>query len=379
VQRPPMLQSLRILVCTPGFAPQVGGAETWMREVTKGLGALGHRLLVVAKSTAGVPATTTVNEIPVHRTRGGRAGLAIEILRLTQSYRPDVVLAQYSALPFAVLAAHRSAVPAVGVVHDIYGFGETLRLRGSVMGTLRFIGLERSLRWIAPDALLVPSRATASSLERIARRGPITVVPAGADHLPLGPPVARDRSRVLFLGRLVRSKGVDDLIAALRMLRRRGVCCRAVVVGVGPEAHRLRAAAADLGPDLMFLGTVTDAALDGAIRSSAALVLPSKREGWGLAITEAATRGIPYVAYDIPAVREQHDRLQGGLVVPPDPRALTDAIQDLVANPAKADLLGQRGRDASLEMTWASAARVVGAALTDAVAQHRRRRGTTNR
>ena len=46
-------------------------------------------------------------------------------------------------------------------------------------------------------------------------------------------------------------------------------------------------------------------------------MLPSRREGWGLVLTEAVARGLPYVAYDIPAVREQHEIAGGGRLVPP--------------------------------------------------------------
>ena len=95
--------------------------------------------------------------------------------------------------------------------------------------------------------------------------------------------------------------------------------------------------------------------------------MPSTREGWGLAITEAAARGVPYVAYDIPAVREQHELLQGGLLVAPRPQALAHGIERLLEDTALARRLGEHGRHQAAQLTWARSAEVAEAAIRQAV------------
>jgi glycosyltransferase involved in cell wall biosynthesis len=283
------------------------------------------------------------------------------------SERPEVVLAQYSALAPAVAAAHRRGVPVVGIVHDVYGLAESIRIKGPAVGPVRYLGLERSLRLLRPDAFLVPSRATARNLAPLAGGRPVTVVPAGADHVPPDPGgVEVDPALVAFVGRLVRQKGGADLVAAMRILRGRGSPARAVVVGSGPEAAALRATAAAEGLPVRFEPRLGWEELDRLVRGSAVLVLPSTREGWGLAVTEAAARGVPYVAYDVPAVREQHGELQGGVLVAPGPEALADAVEALLEDPGRARALGRRGREAASERTWAHAAEVVEAALDEA-------------
>jgi glycosyltransferase involved in cell wall biosynthesis len=92
-------------------------------------------------------------------------------------------------------------------------------------------------------------------------------------------------------------------------------------------------------------------------------VLPSTREGWGLAVTEAAARGVPYVAYDIPALREQHEELGGGLLVAPAPAALADAMATLLQDPDLRTTLGTTGRAAAAGRSWDAAAEVVERAL----------------
>jgi glycosyltransferase involved in cell wall biosynthesis len=250
-------------------------------------------------------------------------------------------------------------------VHDVYGAAESVRIKGAVRGLARTLGLEQWQRLLPPDALLVPSTATATRLARLVSRRPITVIPAGADHLDPVERTALNRDQLLFVGRLVPQKGVSDIIDAVALLRARGRTCRVMIVGEGPARPALEEQARTLGDAVRFAGSVSDAELDRAIRESLALILPSRREGWGLAVTEAASRGTPYIAYDIPAVREQHEALRGGLLVIPGPAALADAIEELLRDPAHAQRLGDHGRGVAATMTWARAAAVVERAISE--------------
>ena len=370
--------SLSIVVCTPRYAPQVGGAETWLRGVVSGLTGLRHRLLILGAAAGDAP-LEWIDGVEVRRAASGRLAFARHVTAGIRAIRPDVVVSQYSATPFAVRAAHRAGAPAVAIVHDVYGLPESVRMKGAAPGTLRWLGLERTMRLVRPDAFLANSTSTARLLEPLAGGRSITIVPPGADHLP--PTAERDdeeRSGIVFVGRLVRRKGVADLIEAVRTLRVRGVDAKATVVGDGPEAASLRQLARDLMGEVRFAGRVGDEELAAAIRASAVLALPSTREGWGLAITEAAARGTPYVAYDIPAVREQHDRLQGGLLVDPAPASLANALERMLRDPTEARRLGEQGRAAAATMTWADAGQTVEGALRDAIARFGRNRGRSS-
>ncbi len=355
-----MGSELRILLCTPRFAPQVGGAETWTREVVGGLVRRGHRVVVVARSASGVAQRSREAGAIVHRVEGGRLTFAGAVMRAAAKLKPDVIVAQYSAMPPAMVAAHGTRVPGIAIVHDLYGLKENLRTRGPLRGRVRWLGLERSLEWVRPDAFLVPSNATAGGVRGLVPGAPVTVVPSGADHVrsPVGVRTARERGLIVLVGRLVPTKGAADLIEAVRVLRAEGSDVRAMVVGRGPEEPRLREAAAGVGA-VAFAGNVDDDALGEIVASASVAVLPSTREGWGLAITEAAARGVPYVAYDIPAVREQHAILAGGLLVPPGPDHLAAALRELLTDPDRAAALGAAGRAAASRMTWDAAAEVV--------------------
>src|SRR5688572_8486099 len=111
-----MPRPLRLLLCTPRFAPQLGGAETWTREIGCSLVARGHELAVIARTAPDRPAREHLGSIDVTRVGGSRLGFARTLTRRIRADRPDAVLAQYSALPAAVLAARAAGVPCIAVV-----------------------------------------------------------------------------------------------------------------------------------------------------------------------------------------------------------------------------------------------------------------------
>jgi glycosyltransferase involved in cell wall biosynthesis len=352
---------VRLLVCSPRFSPDIGGAETWLREVALALARRGHDVRVIARATPGCPREHRVGELEVERAAGGRIAFSRAIAARVAA-RPDAVIAQYSALAPATLAARRRRVPCVGVVHDVYGVRESVRIKGWTGGLARTFGLEQWLRLSPPGAFAVPSEATATRLAALTSR-PVTVVRAGADHVPVVDDGWPREDKLVFVGRLVHQKGVEDIIEALRLLHRRGRSATVEIIGAGPHEDALQAEARELNGSIRFAGALRDDALHAQLGRARALLLPSSREGWGIAVTEAASHGTPYVAYDIPAVREQHRRLDGGLLVPPEPCALAEAIDRVVTDPALAQTLGERGRRAAGEMTWDRAGAAMESAL----------------
>src|ERR671937_1202634 len=73
--------AVRVLLATPRFAPQVGGAETWTLEVCAGLVARGHRVEAVARAGPEEASQAPVRGVEVRRVPGGRLGVARAIGR----------------------------------------------------------------------------------------------------------------------------------------------------------------------------------------------------------------------------------------------------------------------------------------------------------
>lgn len=184
-----------------------------------------------------------------------------------------------------------------------------------------------------------------------------------------------DGPLILYVGRLVEEKGIEQLLAAWRLLATEpaplDAPCHAppptlAVIGDGPFAARVRAT-----PNAHLLGPLPRNRLPVAYAAADALVLPSIptprfREPWGLVCNEALHQGTPVVATTaVGAVAGGLIRDgETGLVVPPgDPQALAAAIWRLLGDPALCTRLGRAGRDALAGHTYAAMADAFGVAL----------------
>ena len=168
---------------------------------------------------------------------------------------------------------------------------------------------------------------------------------------PSRPPTAT--LHVLAVGRLVRKKGFDVLVASLADLGARGVDVEARVVGAGPEETALREAAraAGLGSRCTFAGACSPPEVRAAMVDWAdVLAAPSRvdptgdRDGLPNVVGEAMASAVPVVGTGVGGLPEMLADGETGLVVPPDDaRALADALARLAGD---ADLRRRLGAGA---------------------------------
>ncbi len=141
-----------------------------------------------------------------------------------------------------------------------------------------------------------------------------------------------DECEVLFVGRLIREKGVHELIDAFAALRSRRTC-RLTVAGEGPECEALRARVHELGivEDVEFAGHLDEDGLADLYRRADVLVLPSYSEGLPTVLLEAMSFGLPIVTTRIRGAADHLDDGVNALFVPPrDTEALVRALEDLL-------------------------------------------------
>ncbi len=104
---------------------------------------------------------------------------------------------------------------------------------------------------------------------------------------------------VIFTGRLIRMKGVHDLIDAMK-----GLDATLLVVGDGPERRRLETQANDAGIRARFLGEQDEHGVIEALSIADAFVNPSYSEGLPTSVLEAAAMGLPIAATDVGGTKE---------------------------------------------------------------------------
>jgi len=153
-------------------------------------------------------------------------------------------------------------------------------------------------------------------------KGKICVVHNGVEYEKIAEIRAEKAGKptICAVSRLVKYKRIDDLVNAFAKVKRKMPDARLRIVGGGPEEENLRKLALKLGlkDDVEFLGQIKDhQKVLETIKSSHAFSLPSTVEGFGISIIEAMALKVPYVASDIPAIREATRGGAGGLLHKP--------------------------------------------------------------
>jgi glycosyltransferase-like protein len=189
---------------------------------------------------------------------------------------------------------------------------------------------------------------------------------------------AADRPLILSVGGIEPRKGSDTLMRAFARLRESGRKCVLAIIG-GHSFQDYRAYAdrvlamlpglgLQLGSDVVQLGTVPEAEMPGWYAAADVLAVPSTKEGWGLAVLEAMSAGLPVVASDLPVFAEYLRPGEDALFVPVgDAAALSEALAGVLDDPARAARLRAAGRAVAGRFSWERSAaehRVVYGAVT---------------
>jgi glycosyltransferase involved in cell wall biosynthesis len=163
---------------------------------------------------------------------------------------------------------------------------------------------------------------------------------------------------VLFVGTLEPRKNLGALLDAWEALTKRGGTSRLRIAGslaTGGEGWLTRLRMPPLARSVDYAGYVGANARRALYEGARLLVLPSHHEGFGLPALEAMALGVPVVASNRGALPEVVGNA-GILVDPGDSRALADAIQAVLDNPARAETMSRQGLTQAARFTWAVAA-----------------------
>jgi glycogen(starch) synthase len=340
---------MRIIIWTDGFWPEIGGLEVFCMRLVTALQRRGHACLVVSNSPPGLAARhDPYEQIPVHRftfqdalTRGDLKLFHREqeaCARVVEEFDPQVihVNAMYrSILGFVVMQRNRRR-PAVLTLHDSHLYRRHDTLREAVMENIDLVAaVSNSIR---RDALAqVPG--IAGKLHLVSNALPALRIPPAP--LPRG-------HRLLAFGRLVRDKGFDLAIEAFAEIARQFPEATLTVAGDGEERSRLEAQAgkAGLGLRVHFPGWIDPDDAPALINRHSLVIMPSRwQEPFGLVALQAAQMGRPIVASRVGGIPEiVLDGVTGKLFANENVAELTQAIRELLEDPALAEKMGRQAQ-----------------------------------
>lgn len=175
---------------------------------------------------------------------------------------------------------------------------------------VEYLGLAGNLAYIVellsvktPDVIISVSEHTTQKLkEEFGISKNIKTIPNGINSKELSKiKPSKDKSDVIYAGRLLTHKNVDKLITTIAELKKTYPKIKCFIVGNGPEEKNLKnlAKKLKLETNVFFYGfQKKHSDLYTLVKASKTFVLPSSREGFGLAAIEANALGIPVITYD---------------------------------------------------------------------------------
>ena len=347
--------------------PQGGGSETYLQRIGSQLAGSGIDVTLRTARYDGAARDDVLDGVRISRGGGRhtvyiRAGLAMVAARIglgpLRHVRPDVVIDSQNGLPFLARLAFGRRV--VVLVHHCHR--EQWPVAGRFLGRFGWFVESRLSPWLHRRnqyvTVSLPSVRDLTELGVDASR--VAVVRNGLDEAP-AQTLAGHRSPTpcaVVLSRLVPHKQIEDALDAVALLRSRIPDLHLDVVGGGWWQDRLVEHAGNLGitDAVTFHGHVDDITKHAVVQRSWVHLLPSRKEGWGLAVVEAAQHGVPTIGY----------RSSGGLtdsivdgvtgVLVDDHAELIDSLERLLTDRVLREELGAKAAARSAEFSWPQSA-----------------------
>lgn len=336
--------------------PEGGGAELYAETICAGLGHRGHDVTLYCASHEGAPPFEQRDGYRVSR-QGGRLGVYASTLSALRRDALgggfDAVIDTQNGIPFFSPVA--TAAPVISLVHHVHReqwpvvFGPVQSRVGWWVESSVAPRVYRGRQYVA-----VSERTKDELVDLGVRRDDIAVI-----HNGTAPAVRVDGERsadptIVVLGRLVPHKRVEHAIDVVARLAAAHPRLRLRVIGQGWWSERIAEHAQQLGvaDRVDLLGFVSDATKHLELQRSWLALAPSLKEGWGLSVVEAASHGVPTVAYHGAGGLSESivDGVSGVLVHDLD--AMTATVDRLLTDATALRCLGEGALAHSARFTW---------------------------
>lgn len=352
--------------------PQGGGSERYLERVGEYLAQQGHEVVYRTAGHTDAPRRSQRDGVRYSRSGGkytvypkALAGILLGRLGVGTLRGIDVVVDTQNGIPF--FARLVSGVPTVLLTHHCHK--EQWPVAGPVIGRLGWL-LESAVapRVYRGAQYVTVSEASKTDLVNLGINAEdVEIIANGVDSVPKHIPrldTTADQ-RIATLSRLVPHKQIEhamEIVAAVDNVV-------LDVIGSGWWEDRLRAYAEELGVSdrVVFHGQVTEDYKHALLARAAVHVMPSRKEGWGLAVVEAAQHGVPTVGYrDAGGLRDSIRHGQTGILVD-DRASLLRAVRGLLHDDATRTAMGDAARAWATSFSWADTGQRWERLLTDLV------------
>ncbi len=338
------------------YPETIGGVEKRIHEIGIRLAGMGHEVHLYGMKYGPGPDTVTRDGLIIHGvcpavslyTQGRRS--IMQAIRYTLALIPHLLHSDaeiidcqnfpYLTVPVACLAARLKGQVFLVTWHEFWG-----RYWYEYLGPAGLLGLgaERIALWCSGRAAAV-SPHTAELMARAGYRDQPRIIPNGIDLVYIrSVPPSQARSDLVFAGRFIPEKHPGLVVETVRELRKTIPDIRCIMIGDGPLAGEVREmiVSEGLSEHITCTGFIADhAEIMALMKASRVFILPSEREGFGIAALEAMACGLPLVTIDHPRNAASAHVIPGcGSVTRMDPHTLAEGVRSCLAGGFDPDAL----------------------------------------
>lgn len=387
---------MKIAICTDLFYPRLdGGGEVHTYNVAKQLTKFGHQVTVFCGKTSYF--STSID----HLLKDEELIDGIRIIRARTPYRYGATLSSLPALKeiygrlnsmvsnndfdlinFTLFRpwvpayfSARKKIPCIPTIHlTSEGFQQYrgwIHYDGGIFGGIAQRVIETViLRGQYPYVLAV-SESQRRFLEKYFEKKKIKVVYNGV-NLNKYDAVKSERknpNQLIFIGWLKRRKNVLDAIRAVDIAKKHLKNLKLIIVSRGGELEPIIIKHAEQKDYIEYHKNVSDTQKIKLLKESTLLIFPSLKEGFSLVPLEALVCKTPFIAYNIPSLREAQYLTGGGVLVKSmTVQELAKSIVKMVGDQSKTKEIAELGRKyVESHLSWEAVARRVEKTFLEAI------------
>lgn len=337
---------MRVVLLNPYHYPFMGGIEHRLHEISRRLSDR-HDMIVLTSQLPGTELEEERDGYRIVRLPSRFIDLynppyvsTPGVLKALDGLDPDLVDFHYRWAPSYTRAMRGYKGRWVFTFHNTYGEGNGLNRVPSIINDALFCRMIRKRRVICITEFI-----RGDLVKRGFDPGLLDVIPPGID-LPLEE--GKEGDYLLFIGRLVGTKGLPYLIKAMQEVE-----TKLMVVGDGPERVRLESMVRSAGLEdrVTFTGRVSEERKKELLSNCKMFIMPSLFESYGLAVAEAMSWGKPVIASRVGGLPEVVGD-GGSLVSPRDSLALADAINGLLRDDEGRRAAALRAKEHIKRYSW---------------------------
>src|SRR3990167_2628631 len=323
--------------------PSSGGAEILTHEIAKGLVKKDHKVSLISSEFPGGKKLETIDGVRIERMGHPDARtlvFSVQFKAMLEYFRKfrgnvDLIIDEFHGNPFfsPLYMKERKVALICEVGVDLWDIAVTPPF--NIFGKF----MEKTLPFFYRNTLVITiSNSSKKELLDLGfKKNRVRIIPLGSSSRIVISPKKEKKPTLIFLSRISKSKGVEDAIKSIAILKNEFSDITLWIVGRGDDTYLKELVhlviKLNVQKNIKFLGFVTEKEKSNLLQKAHILITSSTKEGWGLTVHEAGAKMTPVVSYNVPGLRDVvKNKISGIITSENTPESLAKTLKRVLEN-----------------------------------------------